>query len=208
MQPPLLPASNSMMLLVGNFGKGSFGRVGIRLGAPLGREDVKNGRMSAPWVDSKTPVGPPTSANPTVRQLVYAALVTGIWAGLLSLLIYGIGRAAGLDFVVSGRAGIPLQPVAWLVVLVTPVVAALALALVGALLRGLPHAGRLVFWLGTMVAVLSLWAPIDQDPSVSWVSRGVLALMHVVTWVLVVPQIARIVGDSEPGRSVERDDAI
>jgi len=93
------------------------------------------------------------------------------------------------------------------VVLVTPLVAALALALIGALLRGLPHAGRIVFWLGTIVAIVSLWAPIDQDPDVSWVSRGVLALMHIITWALVVPQIARIVGDSEPGRSVDRDDA-
>lgn len=176
------------------------------LGDPKWRLGVKNGGMSAPWVDSKTPIGPPTSANPTVRQLVYAAVVTGVWAGLLSLLIYGIGRAAGLDFVVSGRSGIPLQPVAWLVVLLTPLVAALALALIGALLRGFPHAGRIVFWLGTAVAIVSLWAPIDQDPDVSWVSRAVLALMHIVTWVLVVPQIARIVGDSEPGRSVERDD--
>jgi hypothetical protein len=168
---------------------------------------VNNGGMSAPWVDSKTPVGPPTAANPTLRQLIYAAVVTGTWAGLLSLVIYGIGRGAGLDFVVSGQAGIPLQPVAWLVVLLTPLVAALALALVGALLRGFPHAGRIVFWLGTLVTVLSLWAPIDQDASVSWVSRAVLGLMHVVTWVLVVPQIARIVGDSEPGRSVERNGA-
>ena len=197
-----------MMLLVGNFRKGCRPRVGLpRDGAHWGR-GVNNGPMSAPWVDSKTPVGPPTSANPTVRQLVYAAVVTGVWAGLISLLIYGIGRAAGLDFVVSGQAALPLQPVAWLVVLLTPLVAALALALVGALLRGFPHAGRLVFWIGTIVTLLSLWAPIDQAPSVSWVSRLVLASMHLVTWVLVVPQIARIVGDSEPGRSVERDGAL
>ncbi len=169
---------------------------------------MNNGVMAAPWLESKTPIGPPTSANPTVRQLVYAAIVTGVWAGLISLLIYGIGRLAGLDFVVSGQAGIPLQPVAWLVVLLTPLVAALALALVGALLRGVPHAGRLVFWLGTIVALISLWAPIDQAESVSWVSRAVLGLMHLITWVLVVPQIARIVGDSEPGRSVERDDIL
>ena len=75
--------------------------------------------MISPWLDSKTPVGPPATANPTVRQLLYAAVVTGAWAGLVSLLIYGISRLAGLDFVVSGRAGTPLQPVAWLVVLLT-----------------------------------------------------------------------------------------
>jgi len=29
--------------------------------------------------------------------------------------------------------------------------------------------------------------------------------MHLVTWALVVPQIARIIGDSEPGRHEERE---
>jgi hypothetical protein len=144
------------------------------------------------------------SARPTVRQLVYAAVVTGTWAGLLSLLIYGISKLAGLDFVVSGRAGTPLQPVAWLVVLVTPVVAALALALLGAVVRGWRFAGAIIFWLGTVVAIVSLWAPIDQPGSVTWPARIALALMHLITWVLVVPQIARIVRDSEPGQLVER----
>jgi len=33
-----------------------------------------------------------------------------------------------------------------------------------------------------------------------------LVLMHVITWLLVVPQIARIIADSEPGKSVDRVD--
>jgi hypothetical protein len=30
--------------------------------------------------------------------------------------------------------------------------------------------------------------------------------MHVITWALVVPQIARIIGDSEPGAHVDRSE--
>ncbi len=30
-------------------------------------------------------------------------------------------------------------------------------------------------------------------------------VFHVITWILVVPQIARIIGDSEPGMHDERE---
>ena len=36
------------------------------------------------WLESKTPVAPPTSANPTVRRLVYAGVVTGAWSGVIT----------------------------------------------------------------------------------------------------------------------------
>jgi fumarate reductase subunit C len=162
--------------------------------------------MTAPWLTSVTPVGPPSSANPRVRFLMYAALVTGIWSGLLSLLVYGIGRAAGVSFEVSSLSQPPRQ-VTWLAVLIFPVVIAVIVALISALLRGRMHAGAIVLWVFTGLALISLWGPLVQPAGVTWSSRILLALMHVITWFLVVPQIARIVRDSEPGRSVDRSAA-
>jgi hypothetical protein len=170
--------------------------------APIGN----NASMTAPWLTSVTPIGPPTSSNPRVRFLVYAALVTGIWSGLLSLLVYGIGRAAGVSFEVSSMAQQP-QQVTWIAVLVFPIVTAVVVALISALLRGRSHAGAIVMWVFTGLAVISLWGPLVQPAEVAWSSRILLAVMHVITWFLVVPQIARIVRDSEPGRSVDRTTA-
>ena len=61
--------------------------------------------MSSPWLASKTPVGPPTAANPTVRQLLYAAAVTGGWSGLICLVIYLVGALFGFA---SGKMGAAL----------------------------------------------------------------------------------------------------
>jgi hypothetical protein len=162
--------------------------------------------VTSPWLDSKTPVGPPTSANPTVRQLLYAALVTGGWSGLSCLVIYLIARLAGMTFAVSGSVAEALEPVTWLLVLLVPLGFAVVFALLAALLRGLAQAGRITFWAGTLVAILSLIAPLTQPAEVGWFTRVVLSSMHLVTWFLVVPQIARIIGDSEPGASAERTD--
>jgi hypothetical protein len=160
--------------------------------------------MAAPWQDSMTPVGPPLSARPTVRQLMYAAAVTGGWSSLLCLVVYLVGRLFGVPFEAAPRPGEPLMALPWFAVVLVPLVAAVVLALLGALVRGLRGAGRIVFWVGTVVAAASLVAPVLQPAEVGWSTRILLALMHVITWFLVVPQIARIVGDSEPGRSVDR----
>ena len=162
--------------------------------------------MSAPWLESKTPVGPPRSANPTVRQLLYAAVVTGAWSGLLSLLVYAIARLTGMDFVVTRGGDAVPEPVRWVAVLLVPLAAAVAFALLASLVRGLRGAGRITLWGGTLLALASLWVPLDQPSTVGWPTRVVLTLMHVITWFLVVPQIARIVGDSEPDKSVDRDE--
>lgn len=162
--------------------------------------------MSSPWLASKTPVGPPTASNPTLRQLLYAAAVTGGWSGLISLAIYLVGRLLGMTFTVSVQGGSEPEPVQWFVVLLLPLVAAAVFALLASLVRGWPHARRIVFWAGTLGAVVSLVPVLNQPGSVGWFARIVLASMHVVTWFLVVPQIARIVGDSEPGRHVDRDE--
>jgi hypothetical protein len=161
--------------------------------------------MSSPWLESKTPVGPPTEANPTLRQLLFAALVTGAWSGLLCLLVYVVARLVGVTFVIEAPRGSVPEAIAWFVVLVVPLASAVLFALGASLLRGWRHAGRIAFWIGTLVALASLAVPLSQPGSVGWGGRLVLALMHLITWFLVVPQIARIIGDSEPGQSVDRD---
>lgn len=162
--------------------------------------------MTAPWLDSKTPLGPPTAANPTVKNLLYAAAVTGGWSGLLCLIVYLIGRLAGVPMEVQSPGDTGLTVLPWLVVVLVPLTAAVAGSLLAALARGRRHAERIVFGLGTLIVVASGLAPIMQPAGVLWSTRILLLVMHLITWALVVPQIARIVGDSEPGRHVDRNE--
>ncbi|CAB4758986.1 unannotated protein [freshwater metagenome] len=152
-----------------------------------------------------TPIAPPKSANPTLRFLLYAAALTGGWAGLLSLLVYGIGRLLGVPFEVPSLFGGDLAVVPWLLVLFAPVFVAAVGALLSSLMLGRRGARRVVYWGGTFIALLSLSRILMQPADVLWSTRIWLAIPNVITWLLVVPQLARIVGDSEPGASVERD---
>ena len=158
---------------------------------------------SGGWSGSVTPVSPPTSANPGVRTMAYAALVTGVWSGLLSLLIYGIARLLRVPMDVETGAG--LQEVPWFAVLLLPLVVAEVGAVASLLVRGWKGAGRIVFWVGTVVAIASLVPLVMQPDSVLVSTRLWLGVMNVITWILVVPQIARIIGDSEPGRHEDRE---
>lgn len=160
--------------------------------------------MSVPWLESKTPVAPPSAANPTLRQLVYAGVVTGTWSGILSLVLYLVGRVAGTDFSLVWWGGDDPAPMPWFVFLLLPLVAALLFSLGASLTRGRAHARALTYWVGTLLALASLYPAVTQ-PALGWGTRTLLVLMHLVTWFLVVPQIARIVGDSEPGQHEERD---
>ncbi len=164
----------------------------------------QNGGMSAPWLESKTPVAPPTAANPTLRQLVYAGVVTGAWSAVLVLVLYLIGRFAGTDFAMAWWGGGDPAPMPWFVFLLLPLVAAVLFALASSLARGIAHARALVYWVGTLLALASLYPAISQ-PSLGWPTRILLVLMHLLTWFLVVPQVARIVGDSEPGLHEDRN---
>ena len=155
--------------------------------------------VSAPWADSVTPVPPPASAVPHTSNLVYAGVVTGAWSGLISLAIYGLGRLLGVPFEVARPGSDALQVVPWFLMLLVPLLAALVGALLAAIMLGRRHARRIVFWVGTAIAALSCISPLMQPDDVIWSTRIWLLIPHVVTWFLVVPQIARIVGDSEPG---------
>ncbi len=157
------------------------------------------GAVAAPWADSVTPIPPPASAVPHTSNLVYAGIVTGAWSGLLSLLVYGIGRLLGVPFEVFRPGSETLEVVPWLLVLFVPLIAAVGGALLAAIALGRAHARRIVFWAGTALALLSCVNPLVQPAEVLWSSRIWLLIPHVITWALVVPQLARIVGDSEPG---------
>jgi ABC-type Na+ efflux pump permease subunit len=160
--------------------------------------------MSSPWLQSKTPVGPPVAARPTVRQLVFAGVVTGGWSGLLCLVIYLVSSLLGVEFVLRAPREDVEVVMPWAVFLLVPIAFAVLGALLASLARGWRSAGRLVFWVGTLLALGTTVVPLTQPESVTWSTRIILVAMHVITWLLVVPQIARIIGDSEPGASVER----
>lgn len=177
------------MLLIGRGRKGTLG----------GNFGHTVAHVSAPWADSVTPVPPPAGSVPHTSTLVYAGVVTGAWSGLLSLCLYGVGRLLGVPFEVARPGAEGLQVVPWFLMLLMPLLAAVVGALLSALMLGRRHARRIVFWAGTVIAVLSCVSPLVQPADVLWSTRVWLLVPHVITWFLVVPQIARIVGDSEPG---------
>ena len=160
------------------------------------------GPMSG-WSDSVTPIPPPTSARPGVRTMAYAGLVTGGWAGLVCLGLYGIARLFGVPMEIDTMDGVAVVP--WFLVLLEPVVAGVIGAIAALLLRGRRAAGRIVFWAGTALAVASLSLPLLPPGATDLSTKIWLSVMHVITWLFVVPQVARIMGDSEPGRHAERE---
>lgn len=157
------------------------------------------------WIGSKTPVAPPTSADPTLRFLLYAAAVTGAWSGVVSLLVSLVGRAFGVDYdaVIPGTGAV--DTITWTFLLLVPLAVALAMAVLCTPLLGRAHGARIAWWGGTFVAVASLAVPLLMQPGeVAWTTRIWLCVPHLTTWWLVVPQLSRIVGDAEPGASVDR----
>ena len=94
--------------------------------------------------------------------------------------------------------------VPWFFVLFEPIVVGVLAGLLASLLLGRRFARRLVFWTGTVLGLVSLLSPLFQPDEVLLSTRLWLCVLHVITWLFVVPQVARIVGDSEPGASVPR----
>jgi hypothetical protein len=135
--------------------------------------------------------------------MAYAALVTGGWSGLVCLALYGIARLLGVPMEVETAAGMTVVP--WFVALLLPLVAAEIGAIAALVVRGWKGGGRIVFWVGTLIAIASFLPLVVQPADVLLSTQICLGVMHVVTWILVVPQIARIIGDSEPGRHEERE---
>lgn len=135
--------------------------------------------------------------------MAYAGLVTGGWAGLVCLVLFGIARLFGAPMEIDTTDGVAVVP--WFLVLLIPVVAGVIGSIAALLLRGRRAAGRIVFWAGTTLAVASLSLPLLPPGATHLSTKIWLSVMYVVTWLFVVPQVARIVGDSEPGRHAERE---
>ena len=135
--------------------------------------------------------------------MAYAGLVTGGWAGLVCLVLYGIARLFGASMEIDTMDGVAVVP--WFLVLLIPAGAGVIGAIAALLLRGRRAAGRIVFWAGTTLAVASLSLPLLPPGATDLSTKIWLSVMYVVTWLFVVPQVARIVGDSEPGRHAERE---
>ncbi len=164
-------------------------------GLPAGADPV------AANADSVTPIAPPMSAVPTTRNVFMAGWVTGLTAAIVCLILRGIATLFGTEFLVqplfpSGSS--QLEPVPWAATFVVPLMAGIAGAAVAAVFLGVKGCRRWVFWLGTAALFISLTSPLIQPDDVTWPTKIWLSLMHVVTWILVVPQIARVVGDSDP----------
>ena len=159
---------------------------------PLGADPV------AANADSVTPIAPPLSSIPTTKNVLTAGWVTGLTAGIVCLVLRAITGLFGVEYMVSRPGADGLQPVPWLGVLVIPLDCGVVGSLVAAVFLGVKGCQRWVFWLGTAVMVLSLAPVLTQPDPVTWPTRIWLVVMHVVTWFIVVPQVARVVGDSDP----------
>lgn len=152
------------------------------------------------WIGSKTPIAPAVALDPGPKFLAYAGLVTGAWSAILSLIVYAFARLIGVPLEVDTNQ-LPVM-VPWIAIVVVPLAAAEIGAMASLLARGLPHAQQIVFWAGTIIALASLAFPIMRSELVStaiW-----LSIPHLITWFLVVPQIARIIGDTEPSARIDR----
>ena len=171
--------------------------------APVAESAAESVRVTGRWSSSVTPVPPLRANSPTVRFLLYAGFFTGAWAGVLSLIVLGIGRGLGVHLIEPQGVPAWVQAFPWLAVILVPLGCGLLGALGASLVRGWRHAAAWVWVAGTGIAVVSLAGPLTSE---TWSSRIMLTLMHLITWFLVVPQLARIVGDSEPEASVDQRD--
>lgn len=148
--------------------------------------------------DSVTPIPPPLSAVPTTKAVLTAGWVTGLTAGIVCVIIRAIAGIFGTEFLVARPGTDGLTPVPWLMVFLLPIACGLIGSLVAAIFLGVRGCQRWVFWLGTVAMLVSLASPLLQPDTVTWPTKIWLSAMHVVTWFIIVPQVARVVGDSDP----------
>jgi Na+/melibiose symporter-like transporter len=150
-------------------------------------------------LDSVTPVPPPIEAAPRFSDVLRAGLVMGVASSLVCWLLFGIARLFGTDFLVrQGGGDGDLTRIWWWQVLLVPVTAALIFSLLATALRKRPNCRRLTLITGGALFVLTLMPVLFQPSGVTWPTRIWLVILHVVTALIVVPQVARVVGDSDP----------
>lgn len=145
-------------------------------------------------LDSVTPVPPPIEAVPRLSDVLRAGLVTGITAALVCWLLFGIARLFGTEMTVT-VAGETTR-VAWWMVLTQAILSPLIFSLIAAAFRKHRNCRRTTAIVGYVLGIISLAAPLLQGDT--WPTKIWLVLMHIVTILIVVPQVARVVGDSDP----------
>jgi hypothetical protein len=152
-------------------------------------------------LDSVTPVPPPIEAAPRFSDVLRAGLVTGVTAALVCWLLFGIARLFGTEFLVRqgpGGQDAELSRIAWYQVVTVPIIAALLFALLATALRRRPRCRRLTLSLGLALFLITLLPVLTQPSTVTWPTRIWLLVLHVVTALIVIPTVARVVGDSDP----------
>jgi hypothetical protein len=109
------------------------------------------------------------------------------------------GSVSTVGWLAAGSYGVPmlvevpnlgLEPVGWVRILLLSVVAGLGAALVALLVDGRKGARRTFTVVAGAVLVVSLGPLVTQPDAVPLSTRLVLALMHVVAYVAVVPRLA------------------
>lgn len=156
--------------------------------------------------DSVTFITPPKSAIPTTRDVLRAGFITGVTASILCSVLAFIGWVFRVQFVVaypftSGdpfTSSIDLAPVPWVSFPLAPFLAGMVGSLAAAALLGVRRAGKLVLLLGTLIAAIAVVVVLLEPHGVTWPTRIWLILMIATAWLIIVPQVARVVGDSDP----------
>jgi hypothetical protein len=149
-------------------------------------------------LDSVTPIAPPIESMPRLSSVLRAGVVTGITASLVCWLLYGIASLFGTDFDVRMGFGDGLTHVAWYQILMVPLLSGVVFAGMAAGLRRHPNCRRNALLIGYALGAVSLLAVVLQPAEVTWPTKIWLAIFHIVTIVLVVPQVARVIGDADP----------
>lgn len=147
-------------------------------------------------LDSCTPTPPPIEAAPRFSDVLRAGMTTGVTASLGCWLLYGIASLFGVTFDVTVGGGRQMH-VGWWQVLLLPVLSALAFALLATALRRRRGCRARTLAAGYGLGALSV-VPVLLLPQAAPATRVWLVVLHLLTMLLVVPQVARVVGDSDP----------
>jgi hypothetical protein len=119
--------------------------------------------------------------------------VEGGAAGFVAGSVSTVGWLAASNYGIPMLVEVPnlgLEPVGWVRILLLSVLAGLGAALVALLTDGRKGARRTFTIVAGAVLVLSLAPLVTQPDAVPLSTRLVLALMHVVAYVAVVPRLA------------------
>lgn len=124
-------------------------------------------------------------------RLLVVALVAGVLAAVVNLLVFVVASAAGVPFMVQLGPGMPFQELNALPFIFSALMPALVGAGIYALLLRFTQRGATIFTgLAVVVALLSLISPLSMD--VAWSTRLVLALLHLTTAAIITTLLVRL----------------